>query len=79
MSRLLTLALSFLCVAVFLAKCEPAPQTQVTVAQLTDSEFISRKIRCVLDEAPCDALGQKLKGMCIIILPLCLISSIPFS
>jgi hypothetical protein len=40
----------------------PAPQTQVSFSQLNDSEFINKKIRCVLDEAPCDAMGQKLKG-----------------
>jgi hypothetical protein len=40
----------------------PAPQTLVSLAQMNDSEFINKKIRCVLDEAPCDAMGKKLKG-----------------
>ncbi|XP_059486433.1 ejaculatory bulb-specific protein 3-like [Neocloeon triangulifer] len=56
-------AIFFLALMALAANSAPAPQTQVSLSQLNDQDFVKRKIRCVLDELPCDPLGQRLKDL----------------
>lgn len=39
---------------------------QTLQAAIKDKRYLLRQIKCTLGEAPCDPVGRKLKGQCLL-------------